>query len=896
MNANLCAVIIFLIAGGSSHLAAQTGAIRGRVGEKETSEPVVNAVVLATHLLDTTKQRWVYTNGEGYYTLDDLSPGEYVLRFMSVAHHPQTTSGISVAEGRSVQLNVDLAPKIILLDGVVVSASRKEQKLLEAPASMSVVDARTVSETPVTALTDHLRTVAGVDISQTGLLQQNIVVRGFNNVFSGTLLMLTDNRLAGVPSLRLNAPYLIAPGNDDIERVEVVRGPGSALYGPNTANGVVNFITLSPFSSKGTSVSTTTGERSVFQGTFRHAGTAGPAIGYKVSGLYFRGDDWSYIDQEETAGRQDALAAGADATTLLMGKREGVIERYAGEARFDFLLGSDFSAVATLGVTELARGIELTDLGAAQGKNWKYSYLQGRLSWGDLFVQAFLNKSDAGETYLLRSGDPIVDRSSQFVAQIQHSLSLGSTQRFIYGADLLITRPATGGTINGRNEDADNIDEYGGYLQSETRLFDQQVDLVFAARLDKHNRLADPIFSPRVGIIVRPEDRHNLRLTYNRAYSTPTAADLFLDLESSPNVFGLPDPYAIAIRASGVPASGFTFERASGQPLFHSPFNPAGAIPLNEAALLWPAVVQFLAAGGVDISAIPAPSSQEVGSLMALLNAETGSFDPVSDVVNIDPLQPTITETFEVGYKGVLSNRLQASIDLYHSRVTDFIGPLQIFTPNVFLNGGNVKDYLKPFIKQGLMSQGVPEPQAETLAEDQSTQIGTSVGQIPLGTVTPREAPNNTAVLLASRNFGTVNIQGLDLWVDYRFTGRISLEGSYSYVTKNFFEKLDGVADLSLNAPRSKGSAALTYRENEIGLFSKLRYRWTGGFRMNSGVYVGSVSPGSFVDVTLGFQDIGLRGFGATVSAANVLNKKHRYFIGAPEIGRMILGKLSYTF
>ncbi|MBI2619298.1 MAG: TonB-dependent receptor [Ignavibacteriales bacterium] len=888
--------LILVWMAGLNQLAAQTGTITGRVLEAETAEPIVNVVILATSLTDSTKQTWVYSDGRGMYALGEIPVGYYTVSFMSVAHHTRRMERISVLGAQSVRLDAELVPRIIMLDGIVVSASRKQQKLLEAPASMSVIDARAVAEAPVITPTDHLRTVAGVDVSQTGLLQQNVVVRGFNNVFSGTLMMLTDNRLAGVPSLRLNAPYLLAPGNDDIERVEVVRGPGSALYGPNAANGVVNFITSSPFSSKGTSVSTTMGERSVFQGTFRHAGSVGNNAGYKFSGLYFKGKDWSYVDPVETAIRQDALAAGADASTLRIGKREGVIERYAGEARLDFLLGDQLSAVATFGMTQLVRGIELTDIGAAQAKDWNYSYAQARVSYGDLFAQAFFNKSDAGDTYLLRSGEPIVDRSSQFVTQIQHSVALSDAQRFIYGADLLLTRPETGGTINGRNEASDDINEYGGYLQSETRLFDNHLDLAFAARIDKHNQLLSPVFSPRAGITLRPNDHHNIRVTYNRAYSTPTTTELFLDIESVANVFGFPEPYAIAVRASGVPTSGFNFDRIAGRPVMHSPFFPAGPIPADEAALLWSAVVDFLAAGGVDLSGIPAPTSQEVGSLMALLNPETGSFDPVSDVYDIKALKPTITQTLEVGYKGVFSSRLQASVDIYYTRVTDFIGPLQIFTPNVFLNGDNVKDYLKPYIKQGLMDQGVPEPQAEAIAEDQATQIGASVGQIPLGTVTPKEAESNTAILLASRNFGTVNLQGIDLWADYRLSGMISLEGTYSYVSRNFFEKLDGATDLSLNAPRSKGSIAVAYRNAEYGLFSKLRYRWTEGFRMNSGVYVGSVSPGSFIDVTLGLQDLGFRGFGVTLSSTNLLNKKHRYFIGAPEIGRMVIGRLSYAF
>ena len=82
-------------------------------------------------------------------------------------------------------------------------------------------------------------------------MQSNIVSRGFNNAFSGAMLVLQDYRFSGVPSLRVNVPALFTGTSDDIERIEVLNGPASALYGPNSANGVLNIITKSPFRLEG---------------------------------------------------------------------------------------------------------------------------------------------------------------------------------------------------------------------------------------------------------------------------------------------------------------------------------------------------------------------------------------------------------------------------------------------------------------------------------------------------------------------------------------------------------------------------------------------------------------------------------------------------------------------
>ena len=125
--------------------------------------------------------------------------------------------------------------------------------------------------------------------------------------FRAHLLTLTDNRIARVPSLRLNAYNFIPVTNDDIERIEVVLGPGSALYGPNSANGVMHIITRSPFNSAGTSAQVGLGERSVRQVSVRHAGAAGDRLGYKVSAQHYTGMDWEYEDPAEVRARKPPI-------------------------------------------------------------------------------------------------------------------------------------------------------------------------------------------------------------------------------------------------------------------------------------------------------------------------------------------------------------------------------------------------------------------------------------------------------------------------------------------------------------------------------------------------------------------------------------------------------------
>ena len=146
-----------------------------------------------------------------------------------------------------------------------------------------------IARRPSVTVADHLKGVPGVDVNAGGIAQANIVTRGFNNAFSGALLTLQDYRFAAVPSLRVNVPFLFTGTNEDIERIEVLLGPASALYGPNSANGVLHIITKSPFTSQGTTLTLDGGERSILRGAARHAGLIGSKAGYKLSGEYFTG-------------------------------------------------------------------------------------------------------------------------------------------------------------------------------------------------------------------------------------------------------------------------------------------------------------------------------------------------------------------------------------------------------------------------------------------------------------------------------------------------------------------------------------------------------------------------------------------------------------------------------
>ncbi len=804
------------------------------------------------------------TDVDGRFVLRPRLGGRYSLSLTRLDYRAVWVSEVDVSD-EPVTLAIRMQPQALAINPIVVSASRAEQKALEAPASVTVLDRRSVEERPAFTPIDHLYAVSGVQVATTGLTQHEVVARGFNNVASGALLVLTDNRYVHVPSLRINVYNFIALTDDDTERIEVVRGPGSALYGPNSSNGVLHIISRSPFSDPGTAVTVSGGERGVMHAQMRHASVLGRRFALKVSAQYLRGRDWPHTDPAEVAAR------------------DTTVERAGGELRLDWRPNANATVTASFGVNQAFSNVDLTPLGAAQVQDWRYTYAQTRVRVGRFFGQVFFNASNSGDTYLLRTGEDVTDESQMLVAQVQHGALVGSRINLTYGVDLQRTIPRTEGTVTGRNEDEDTINEAGAYVQAEAQLT-PAVRLVVAARGDYHNRIDNPVLSPRAALVVRPTSDHSLRFTYNRAFSTPTTNNLFLDIVGGT----IETPIPIPVRLVGVPSTGFSFRRDCGGGLcMRSPYTPFAVggpvtpLPL-DATLLWPVIVQGAQAFGIDLSAVTPPTATDVPTVLKQLNIGTEQFEPASDPQDIPALKPTIDNVIEFGYRGVLGERVTIGVDAYRAWKSDFMGAERVETPSVFLDGTSLGQYLQQFI---------PADTAQLLA--------LLADSFPLATVTPEEARDPFDVLVTYRNFGKVSFWGADLELGAVVTPWLALRGNYSWVSENQFETVntEGVADtLPLNGPANRAAFALLVREDRLGLNAEVRGRWVDAFPVISGVYVGTVDSYTVVDAMMGYRLPFAPMVTVTVSALNVLDHDHIEFVGAPAIGRLLTARVRAEF
>ncbi len=127
----------------------------------------------------------------------------------------------------------------------VVSVSKKEQKLAKTGAAIFVITQEDIRRSGATNIPDLLRMVPGVDVARVDHSTWAISIRGFNGVYANKVLVLIDGRSVYHPSYSGVMWYAQDVPLEDLERIEVIRGPGGTVWGANAMNGVINVITKS---------------------------------------------------------------------------------------------------------------------------------------------------------------------------------------------------------------------------------------------------------------------------------------------------------------------------------------------------------------------------------------------------------------------------------------------------------------------------------------------------------------------------------------------------------------------------------------------------------------------------------------------------------------------------
>jgi iron complex outermembrane receptor protein len=606
---------------------AQIGSVRGTVAGS-TGDALAGArVSVAGTRLTTT------TDALGAFTLRGVPAGPQQLRVSHVGYRDMLQE-VAVRPGEETLVALQLEDKPFELDAMVVSASRTSERVTEAPATITRIGPEILDASVGNTFAGALKEVKGLDFVQVGMTSVGINARGFNSSFNNRMLMVEDGRVMVLPENGLPVGQFTATPKVDLAGIEVLVGPGAALYGADASSGVISMETRDPREFPGLTVEVTGGNRAYRDVQARYAGVfGGDQWGYKLSGEYQEANDWSnrltLVSGIAREWRETDVPSATLTPEVNPGGRQGLdwdasvmrgtgaVVRYFSDSRLELSGGASMSD-----------GVGQTNVGRNQLVNWGYNYQQLRYSSPHWYATAYRAQSTSGDSWATNrftqayypnlarpeasriSDDSLVAASDwpsdgrMYAAEVQYNsrlpfflnsaLVLGTSYRHdVVSSDRQwLTDRLTGEDIT--------VGQLGTFGQLTAPVM-PWLDVVVAGRYDTHENYESQ-FSPKAGIVFRPLEGQNFRVTYNRAFKSPTI------LQTS---FHIPDWNAITTIYGNT--RGFEVRRPDGT-LFRE----------------------------------------------------------------YSPLEPEQNTTWEFGYKGVLADRVFIDVAHYRSEYENFMSPLAV--------------------------------------------------------------------------------------------------------------------------------------------------------------------------------------------------------------------------
>ncbi|HZI78565.1 MAG TPA: TonB-dependent receptor [Vicinamibacterales bacterium] len=409
---------------------------------------------------------------------------------------------------------------------VVVTASRVEEQLVNAPAAVSIITSTTIQNSPATNIGDLLRGVPGVNVTQVSARDVNINTRGATSTLATSQLALVDGRSIYLDFYGMVMWDFIPSNPREVKRIEVIRGPASAVWGANAMSGVVNVITKTPreLAAEGGSFLTigVGGFSRSAQDVDRDAGTlfyvngsqaqaVNDKVAYKISAGYF---------SQDALPRPVGTISNPFNTPYPEYTNEGTSQPKF-DARVDYALADSATLTFNGGVSG-TEGIIHTGIGPFDIDRGSYlSYFSAKYQKGARRVAFFTNLLTADSTNLLSRGPtgaflPLGFNTKTFDVEAGDSRAIGTHNVLTFGGNFRHNGFDVSLAPNG-----DDRNEGGAFVQDEV-FIGQYVRWVIGGRVDKFSSIDDAVFSPRTTLLLKPDANSSVRLSFNKAFRAPS--------------------------------------------------------------------------------------------------------------------------------------------------------------------------------------------------------------------------------------------------------------------------------------------------------------------------------------------------------------------------------------
>ncbi|MDB4972774.1 MAG: Outer rane vitamin receptor BtuB [Myxococcaceae bacterium] len=412
----------------------------------------------------------------------------------------------------------------------VVSASRLSQSPLDAPNATAIITSQTIRMSGVTQLSALLRRVAGVEVATVAPYHAEISIRGLNRRSSNKVLLLWDGRPMRKDFMGTNWIDMVPILVDDIERIEIIRGPASALYGADAFAGVINIITRAP-GEGGSFLVGRVGNDGQYQGGMSFAGKVSPKVAYRASAFYTQANNSVQVvgnnrvdvarPNGEPARSFNTFNTNGDlsytyaknSVASIGGNFTGGDDTIQGLSRLNQVVSDPSYEAQVYGVVTTPIGVRIFS---------NYDQLSGHPRPAYLAPQSI---SSARSFIEQRLYDLDVSYSTTFDLLFKHTLTVGASYRYKH--------------IDWSWLDATHSQNHvGAYLQDVMQLA-QPLKLQIGARIDHHPLLSSLQFSPRASLVYRFLGEQSLRLSGGRAFRGPSFLESYLQLPNDTPLRGI---------------------------------------------------------------------------------------------------------------------------------------------------------------------------------------------------------------------------------------------------------------------------------------------------------------------------------------------------------------------
>ncbi|OAD42507.1 hypothetical protein LPB72_08480 [Hydrogenophaga crassostreae] len=391
----------------------------------------------------------------------------------------------------------------------ISSAAKKPQRLADAATAIYVLGQDEIRRSGATNVPELLRTVPGVQVSRIDGSRYAVGIRGFGSRYSGKLLVLQDGRTLYSPLLSGTLWEAQDVMLEDVERIEIIRGPGGTLWGANAMNGVINIITKHAQDTQGTVAQTKAG--SLESGvSVRHGGRLGESGHFR---LYAKADEHQDMETE----------TGADAHDAWRQKRAGFRADFTPDARDTITLQGDVydtKAQSTSLFTAMVPPTTayLPDTSNLSGANLLFRWVRDVDATQNWQFQAYFDRTDATE----RAFDARVDTTD---LDWQHRFRLTPSQELTWGAGYRQVSDEVNGSFTiGFPKNAAKSQIYSAFLQDEIQL-DDAWRLTLGSKLE-HNDVTGLEPQPSARLLWNASPTDTFWTSLSRAVQTPTRSTL----------------------------------------------------------------------------------------------------------------------------------------------------------------------------------------------------------------------------------------------------------------------------------------------------------------------------------------------------------------------------------